>query len=61
MAELLLILQAIDALTTAAINWRVDMTKFNELQAKARAEQRALTVDELKALANDAQSAIDAI
>lgn len=61
MGDVLLVLQAIDLLMSAAMQAGVDFQKFHAARDKARAENRAMTVDELRLLLADSQAAIDAI
>ena len=61
MGNLLLLLQAGDLLMTAIANAGVDFAHFNAMRDTARAENRQLTVAELRSLVPAAQAAIDSI
>jgi hypothetical protein len=54
-------LQAVDLLLVGISNAGIDFAKFHALRDKARAENRQLTVEELRMLAAEGQAAIDSI
>jgi|GEM_PF-3959088 len=53
------IIQLINLALDLAADAHVNIQKLQALRAKAKAEQREITSDELRSLADDAQEAID--
>ena len=53
------IIQLINLALHLAADAHVNIQKLQALRAKAKAEQREITSDELRSLADDAQEAID--
>ena len=58
---ILQVFQLLSLALDAAASFQVDMAKFNDVYNKARSEGRSISPAELKALADEAQSAIDGI
>ena len=55
------ILTLLNAITNIAINAKINVDKFNNLRQWAKTNNRQITKEELKSLADDAQSAIDSL
>lgn len=55
------VLQLLSLALDAAASFQIDMGKFNAIRDKAHSEGRDISMAELKMLADEAQTAIDAI